>query len=142
MKLKALLAALAALVAALALSACVLGSANLVIDIRDAHAYNSSASFAIDGYLTNNGTVTAHNVRGDYFIHDSLGVVITNLVETSSSSYPAEIPPGSSVWIHIEGYTLAPYPYPRQYTMTVTHQDWSGNTVTVTRHALFSLYYP
>ena len=67
-------------------------------------------------------------------------MVITNYVETSSSSYPTEIPPGSSVWIHIEGYSQSSSP--RQYTMTVTHQDWSGTTVTVSKHAPFTVYYP
>lgn len=125
----------------LALSACVLGSPNLVFDISDAHAYSiSSTNFSIEGYLRNNGTETAHGVQGDYFLADSSGLPITSYRVTTSTSYPSDIPPGYSVYLQIQGSCFSTFP--RFYTMTASYQDWRGNTMTVSKNSPFLIYIP
>jgi len=125
------------LAGALSLSGCVLGSANLVIDTTNTavsyNAFDGHYHYAIEGYIRNNGTETAHNVNGDYLIHDLYtGLALSDLVKTSSTYYPTEIHPQTSVYLRIEGYSVSHIP--GAYTITISHQTWSGSMVTVTKY--------
>lgn len=135
---------LALLAGVLSLSACVLGSANLVIDTTNTavsyNMINGKYYYVIEGYIRNNGTEAAHNVTGNYLIHDLYtGLALSDLVETYSTYYPTEVHPQTSVYLRIEGYSVSHIP--GAYTMTVTHQTWSGSSVTVTKYSPLTIRY-